>query len=119
MGRAVPYLPCRPHHYHPWKQDSTPGVRELVIRLGTATVSQAVERVRTDGELGHFFLSDKLVQIGEGQAFRRWPLKERDLKPLGSTKEAALARDARVSGFLWLFLGSAGGVVVFLAAAGG
>lgn len=119
MGQATPYLPCRPHHHHPWKQDSIPQGQELVIPLGTATFSQAVERIRTDGELGHFFLSHKLVQIAEGQAFRRWPLKERALKPLGSTKEAALAKNARVSGFLWLFLGCAGGVVVFLAAAGG
>lgn len=57
MGRAAQYLPWRPHHHHPWKQDSTPGVREPVIRLGTAAVSQAVERIKTDGQLGHFFLS--------------------------------------------------------------
>lgn len=85
MGRAAQYLPWRPHHHHPWKQDSTPGVREPVIRLGTATVCQAVERIKTDGQLGHFFLSDKLVQIGEGQAFRRWRLKERDFQVASAT----------------------------------
>lgn len=87
------------------------GVRELVIPLGPATFSSDVERNRTDGELGHLFLSRKLVRSGEGQAFRRWQLKVRDLKPVGSTKEAALAKDARVSGFLRLVPRSVGGVV--------
>lgn len=117
-ARLHPTYPVNPTTTTHRNKTALLGVREPVIPLGTATFSKAAERIRTDGELGHFFLSHKLVQIGEGQAFRRWSLKETALKPLGSTKEAALAKNVRVSGFLWLFLSSAGGVVVFLPAAG-
>lgn len=112
-GPGCTLLECGSRSIPPTHGNRTPllRVRELVILLGTATFSNHVERNRTDGELGHFFLSHKLVQIGEGQAFRRWQLKERDSKPVGSTKEAVLAKNARVSGFLCLVLSSVGGVV--------
>lgn len=51
-------------------------------------------------------------QVGRGQASRRWQLKERDFKPIGSTQEAVPAKDASLLSVV------PAGVSVFLRAAG-
>lgn len=55
-------------------------------------------------------------RAGVNQSSRSWQIKERNFRPMGSTQEAVLAKDARRSCFLCLVLSS---ISVFLTAAGG